>query len=121
IILYPHTFIHIAFFSCITRLYGNVMMLTLNTRDYLRGCDPESNTLSVPSFASGIGSMPETFGISRRTELSGSIDQDMTVVASYLESLRTVSSESIQATSQAPSYPELCHFVSHQPSEIPTA
>ncbi|KAF9521748.1 hypothetical protein CPB83DRAFT_900326 [Crepidotus variabilis] len=107
VIICPNTFVHIAFFSCITGLYGNVMMLTLNTRDYLRDCDLASDNLSMPDFASVTTPKPET-GIGSLTSLRVVSSNSLLDPGDQ----KLESSASGQAEFEGLSYPEPCHVIS---------
>ncbi|KAJ6568574.1 hypothetical protein B0H19DRAFT_1256327 [Mycena capillaripes] len=59
-ILYPNTFIYIFFFMILGRLYTNSLLVTLNSRDYIRGAsdDLEQYSLENSTLAAKRGSRP---------------------------------------------------------------
>ncbi|KAJ6483311.1 hypothetical protein C8R45DRAFT_1215155 [Mycena sanguinolenta] len=59
IILYPNTFIFILFFLLLGRLYTNSLLVTLNTRDYIRTANDDLEQYSLESsLAAKLGSRP---------------------------------------------------------------
>ncbi|KAF8185547.1 hypothetical protein K438DRAFT_1973847 [Mycena galopus ATCC 62051] len=59
IILYPNTFLYILFFLLLGRLYTNSLLVTLNTRDYIRTANDDLEQYSLESsFAGRRGSRP---------------------------------------------------------------